>query len=216
MSNFGCKVYPLFIKFMKLKVYQILIGVSIALLAGLFLGRFEITISNGSSLPSNLPEPATVLPPIPPISPTATNAADLAKGLKSEPIPTPSEPEGELISPIATESAANRFVKNTKAVGTLRVSNRTEHPVRVALLTKPQAEQSYSRPAHWDFAPGEGSGLGLMLSLPEGQLKVKQGDILVVFAQDGSRHYWGPYVAGETASPAWNNKAGEWQLVVKP
>jgi hypothetical protein len=215
MTNVGCEVYPLFIKFMKLKVYQIVIGVSIALLAGLFLGRFEITISNGSNLPSNLPEPATVLPPIPRISPTATSAADLATGLKSEPIPTPSEPDRELISSIATEPAVNRLA-NAKAVGTLRVSNRTEHPVRIALLTKTQAEKSYDRPAHWDFAPGEGSGPGLMLSLPEGQLKVKQGDILVVFAQDGSRRYWGPYVTGETASPAWNHKAGEWQLVLQP
>jgi len=84
------------------------------------------------------------------------------------------------------------------------------------LLAKGQVEKSYSKPAHWDFAPGEGGGKGLMLSLPEGKLKVKQGDILVVFAQDGSRRYWGPYVAGETASPAWNSKAGEWQLVLSP
>jgi hypothetical protein len=215
MVNCQCEVYPLFIKFMKLKVYQIIIGVSIALLAGLFLGRFEITISNGSNLPSNLPEPATVLPPIPPFSPTATSAADLAKGLKSEPIPTTPEPDGELISPIATSPAANTLA-NAKAVGTLRVSNRTEHPVRVALLTKRQAEKSYGKPAHWDFAPGEGGSKGLMLSLPEGKLKVRQGDILVVFAQDGSRRYWGPYVTGETASPAWNTKSGEWQLVVQP
>jgi len=200
---------------MKLKTYQIIIAVSIVLVAGLFLRRFEITISNGSNLPSNLPEPATVLPPIPPISPTATRATDLAKGPKSQPIPTPPEPDGELISPTDTEEFAANTLANAKAVGTLRVSNRTEHPVRVALLTKRQAEKSYGKPAHWDFAPGEGSGKGLMLSL-EGELKVKQGDILVVFAQDGSRRYWGPYVTGETASPAWNTKAGEWQLVVQP
>jgi len=200
---------------MKLKTYQIIIAVSIVLVAGLFLRRFEITISNGSNLPSNLPEPATVLPPIPPISPTATRATDLAKGPKSQPIPTPPEPDRELISPTDTEEFAANTLANAKAVGTLRVSNRTEHPVRVALLTKRQAEKSYGKPAHWDFAPGEGSGKGLMLSL-EGELKVKQGDILVVFAQDGSRRYWGPYVTGETASPAWNTKAGEWQLVVQP
>ena len=81
---------------------------------------------------------------------------------------------------------------NIKATGSLRVSNRSEHPVRVALLSKRQAEKSYGKPAHWDFAPGEGGGKGLMLSLPEGKLQVKQGDILVVFAQDGSRRYWGP------------------------
>jgi len=200
---------------MKLKTYQIIIAVSIVLVAGLFLRRFEITISNGSNLPGYLPQPATVLPPIPPISPTATRATDLAKGPKSQPIPTPPEPDGELISPTDTEEFAANTLANAKAVGTLRVSNRTEHPVRVALLTKRSAEKSYGKPAHWDFAPGEGSGKGLMLSL-EGELKVKQGDILVVFAQDGSRRYWGPYVTGETASPAWNTKAGEWQLVVQP
>jgi hypothetical protein len=105
---------------------------------------------------------------------------------------------------------------NTKATGSLRVSNRSEHPVRVALLSKRQAEKSYGKPAHWDFAPGEGGGKGLMLSLPEGKLQVKRGDILVVFAQDGSRRYWGPYVAGETASPAWNSTAREWQLILQP
>lgn len=201
---------------MKLKTYQIIIGMSIVLVAALFLRRFEITISNGSNLPGDLPKPATVLPPIPPASATATSAPDPAKRLASKPIPTPPPPEGELISPTGAEETAANTLANAKSVGTLRVSNRTEHPVRVALLTKQQAEKSYDKPAHWDFAPGEGSGKGLMLSLPEGQLKVKQGDILVVFAQDGSRRYWGPYVTGETASPAWNTKAGEWQLVVQP
>jgi hypothetical protein len=190
---------------MKLKIYQLIIGLSIALAAGLFLGRFEITISHGSNLPSNLPEPATVLPPIPPISPTATVPAGKLAESETEPLPTPAEPENN--SPITAK---------VKGTGTLRVSNRTEHPVRVALLAKWQTKKSYSKPAHWDFAPGEGSGKGLMLSLPEGKLKVKKGDILVVFAQDGSRRYWGPYVAGETASPAWNRTAGEWQLVLQP
>jgi len=105
---------------------------------------------------------------------------------------------------------------NAKASGHLRVSNRSEHPVRVALLSKRQAKESYGKPAHWDFAPGEGGGKGLMLSLPDGNLQVKRGDILVVFAQDGSRRYWGPYVAGETPSPAWNNTAVEWQLILQP
>lgn len=201
---------------MKLKTYQIIIGLSIALIAGLFLPRLEITISNGSNLPSNLPEPATVLPPIPPSATTARSTADPGKQLKSQTIPTSPAPEGELISPTAKEELAALARPNANAAGTLRISNRTEQPVRVALLTKEQTDKSYGKPAHWDFAPGEGSGKGLMLSLPEGQLKVKQGDILVVFAQDGSRRYWGPYVTGETASPAWNPKAGEWQLVVQP
>ena len=192
---------------MKLKIYQIVIGVSIVLITGMFLGRFEITISNGSNGPSDLPSPATALPPTPPVSPVATASADTANEPKPDSIPTPPESEEELLSSIPA---------NTKATGSLRVSNRSEHPVRVALLSKRQAEKSYGKPAHWDFAPGEGGGKGLMLSLPEGKLQVKRGDILVVFAQDGSRRYWGPFVAGETASPAWNSTAGEWQLILQP
>ena len=192
---------------MKLKIYQLVIGVSIVLITGMFLGRFEITISNGSNLPSDLPSPATVLPPTLPVSPVAAASADTANEPKPDSIPTPPESEEELLSSIPA---------NTKATGSLRVSNRSEHPVRVALLSKRQAEKSYGKPAHWDFAPGEGGGKGLMLSLPEGKLQVQKGDILVVFAQDGSRRYWGPYVAGETASPAWNSTAREWQLILQP
>ena len=192
---------------MKLKIYQLVIGVSIVLITGMFLGRFEITISNGSNLQSDLPSPATALPPTPPLSPVATASADTANESKPDSIPTPAESEEELLSSIPA---------NTKATGSLRVSNRSEHPVRVALLSKRQAEKSYGKPAHWDFAPGEGGGKGLMLSLPEGKLQIKRGDILVVFAQDGSRRYWGPYVAGETPSPAWNSTGGEWQLILQP
>jgi hypothetical protein len=81
---------------------------------------------------------------------------------------------------------------------------------------KPSANSPYAEPAHWDFAPGEGSRQGLILSLPNGNLKLKQGDILVAFAQDGSRRYWGPYVVGETAAPIWNSKVSEWQLILQP
>jgi len=192
---------------MNLKIYQIVIGVSIVLITGMFLGRFEITISNGSNQSSDWPSQATAHPPTPPVSPVATASADTASEPKPDSIPTPPDPEEELLSSIPA---------NTKATGSLRVSNRSEHPVRVALLSKRQAEKPYGKPAHWDFAPGEGGGKGLMLSLPEGKLQIKRGDILVVFAQDGSRRYWGPYVAGETASPAWNSTVGEWQLTLQP
>jgi len=192
---------------MNLKIYQIVIGVSIVLITGMFLGRFEITISNGSNQSSDWPSQATAHPPTPPVSPVATASADTASEPKPDSIPTPPDPEEELLSSIPA---------NTKATGSLRVSNRSEHPVRVALLSKRQAEKPYGKPAHWDFAPGEGGGKGLMLSLPEGKLQVKRGDIVVVFAQDGSRRYWGPYVAGETASPAWNSTVGEWQLTLQP
>lgn len=192
---------------MNLKIYQIVIGVWIVLITGMFLGRFEITISNGSNQSSDWPSQATAHPPTPLVPPVPTASPGTANKPKPDSIPTPPQPLKESYSSIPA---------NTKATGSLRVSNRSEHPVRVALLSKQQAEKSYGKPAHWDFAPGEGGGKGLMLSLPEGKLQVKRGDILVVFAQDGSRHYWGPYVAGETPSPAWNSTAREWLLILQP
>ncbi len=184
---------------MQLKIYQMVMGVAIVLITGMFLGRFEITISNGSNQSSDWPSQATALPPIPPVSPVTTTSADTAQEPKPNSIPTPPQP---------LEESNSSPPANTKATGSLRVSNRSEHPVRVALLSKREPHKSYGKPAHWDFAPGEGGGKGLMLSLPEGKLQVHNGDILVVFAQDGSRRYWGPYVAGETASPAWKSTAG--------
>jgi hypothetical protein len=122
-------------------------------------------------------------------------------------------------------TAAKIDAKAIAAVqGLLRVGNPTDHPVRVAvLLKKPSAKDSaaqsptgYEAPAHWDFDPGEGSEKGLLLSLPNRQIKLKKGDILVAFAQDGSRRYWGPYVVGETSIPAWTPKVAEWQLTLQP
>ncbi|VXD15562.1 hypothetical protein [Planktothrix paucivesiculata] len=98
--------------------------------------------------------------------------------------------------------------------GSFRVSNLTEHPVRVALLSR--SAPNITEPVHWDFAPAEGSGEGLILSLPREDLILKSGDILVVFAPDGSRYYWGPYIVGETPLPAWNSQDQEWELVIKP
>lgn len=104
--------------------------------------------------------------------------------------------------------------------GTLRMSNQTDQPVRLALLARrspvksTSGQANYNLPAHWDFAPGEGSEKGLLLSLPNGNLKLEKGDILVAFAQDGSRRYWGPYVVGETSAPVWNLQKQEWELIL--
>ncbi|PSM45541.1 hypothetical protein C7Y66_29790, partial [Chroococcidiopsis sp. CCALA 051] len=106
--------------------------------------------------------------------------------------------------------------------GALRVSNQSEQPLRVALLTKQPGTSStaskdkYSEPIHWDFAPGEGSSQGLILSLPQGSLKLKKGDVVVAFAEDGSRRYWGPYIVGETPAPVLDRQTSEWQLVLQP
>ena len=111
--------------------------------------------------------------------------------------------------------------------GVLRLSNQTEHPVRVAFLARQDKHSSpkssagkpsqlYGEPAHWDFEPGEGSSKGLILSLPKGFVTLEKGDILVAFAQDGSRLYWGPFVVGETSQPVWNPQKSEWILTLKP
>ncbi|MGA1411158.1 MAG: hypothetical protein ACO37W_15640 [Prochlorotrichaceae cyanobacterium] len=120
-----------------------------------------------------------------------------------------------------------------------RVGNQTPHPVRIALLqrfrvgeTGSEAQAEFNpalpntmanfpvtdlkEPVHWDFEPGEGSYQGLILSLPEGDLALNPGDVLVAFAQDGSRRYWGPYVVGETSLPYWNEARSEWQLLLQP
>lgn len=107
--------------------------------------------------------------------------------------------------------------------GSLRMSNQTNQPVRLALLARQPQEKDagnqkshHDVPAHWDFDPQEGSNQGLILSLPHGNLKLETGDIIVAFAQDGSRRYWGPYVVGETSLPEWNTEKQEWLLVLTP
>jgi hypothetical protein len=102
------------------------------------------------------------------------------------------------------------------SAGQLRAGNRTEHPVRLVFLGRQSGAKCYGEPAHWDFAPFEGGSKGLILSLPQAELALKPGDILVAFAQDGSRYYWGPYVVGQTGVPVWNHRAKEWQLVLQP
>ncbi len=104
--------------------------------------------------------------------------------------------------------------------GRLRISNPTEYPVRVALLPQapsPAGAAPYEPPAHWDFDPEEGYTTGLLVGLPnQTRLQVKSGDVLVAFALDGSRRYWGPYVVGATEIPNWEPKGREWQLILQP
>ncbi|MFM5891057.1 MAG: hypothetical protein ACKOQS_22655 [Dolichospermum sp.] len=109
-----------------------------------------------------------------------------------------------------------------KVPGLLRVSNKTTQPIRLVLLARQLSQKNANinqikstLPAHWDFAPAEGNERGLVLSLPQANLKLEKGDILAAFAQDGSRNYWGPYVVGETSSPQWQPQRQEWQLVLQ-
>jgi hypothetical protein len=117
--------------------------------------------------------------------------------------------------------------------GKLRVSNRSEHPIRLALRLKVEKLQnskyddqhsdkyaeklaypSYEAPAHWDFFAGEGSDRGLLVGLPNRSLNLTKGDIVVAFAQDGSQRYWGPFIVGEVSGPTWNETTQEWKLIL--
>lgn len=145
-----------------------------------------------------------------------------------ETVPPQASPSGELFStPPAKPKPANApTASNSQPIGSvaagiggLRISNQTNQPVRVALLAQTgsnKATGNYGDAVHWDFAPGEGSRQGLILSLPNANLKLKKGDIIVAFAQDGSRRYWGPYVVGETTAPVWDRKTSQWQLIIQP
>ena len=130
--------------------------------------------------------------------------------------PQPSKAIGKAPSPDKSDSAMA-----IARQGALRVSNRSSHPLRVALLSrqpkttpKPGEPTAAFSPVHWDFSPSEGSEKGLLVSLPDRVVTLKKGDVVVAFAQDGSQRYWGPYVVGETAQPVWAGQSAEWELVL--
>ncbi len=133
-----------------------------------------------------------------------------------EPPPTELADTAPRVVP-STTPAGNRVAsapaaKMAGVPGALILSNQTDLPVRVALLAR---GSEAGEPAHWDFAPLEGSTEGLVLSLPEGNFKLKKGDVLVAFAQDGSGQYWGPYVVGESDAPIWDAKLSRWSLTLQ-
>lgn len=113
--------------------------------------------------------------------------------------------------------------------GKLRVSNRSEHPLRLAMRLKsekkrgdkynekvsPRSGNRYEAPAHWDFYAGEGGDRGLVVALPNRSLHLSKGDVVMAFAQDGSRRYWGPFIVGETDNPVWDPATQEWKLVLE-
>lgn len=181
----------------------------------------------------------TVVPIAPStLDPLSAPSSESTKAVKEQLPPAP----GSANAPTAPIQSAPPAIKQasqqppgTSAIrqGVFRIGNPTGYPVRVALLPKKAASESartdanatsvntvnqprYELPAHWDFAPEEGGTQGLLVSLPDRTLKLKKGDVLVAFAQDGSGRYWGPYVVDETPLPLWNAKAVEWQLILQP
>jgi len=193
---------------MKSSVYRNATVVVCALgLLGLLLAYFQVSVSFESEKPerSFVPPTHKAEDQITDSAPVFANKADSTK---------------ESGNSVLTYSNDNSAPKAGDR-GSLRMSNQTDQPVRLAMLARsPQKGEkaqtsSFDVPAHWDFAPREGNEKGLILSLPQGSLKLEKGDILVAFAQDGSRRYWGPYVVGETSIPVWNAQGKEWQLILK-
>ncbi|WP_421657287.1 hypothetical protein [Leptothermofonsia sp. ETS-13] len=120
--------------------------------------------------PAESPKPPTAVPPAA-VSPSPTVSA------KSK------IDSSAIASPPSTSGVASTNAASTNRQGILRISNPTEYPIRVVLLAKrsqatpPSAAEkssTYELPAHWDFAPQEGSTKGLVVSLPNRNLRVKK------------------------------------------
>lgn len=184
-------------KNLKFTLYPLIIGVLLLGIAVLGLRLIQVTVWIEPETPD--------ISSIPEISPPAAPKIEKVKQ------PSPTQPK---VSPTLPTPETTADVEARQ--GALRVSNPTAHPIRVALLSRQSSDKAYTEPAHWDFSPLEGGTQGLLLSLPQGNLKLKKGDILVAFAQDGSRQYWGPFVVGETSIPVWNPEKAEWLLNLQP
>ncbi len=194
-------------KDLRLKIYPAVIAILVLSLVALLLSRIQIQVARNDNDTVNDAIPVAPLPVEPEVLPTPS---------QSEAAPTP-EPTVEP-SPTVTPSPQVP-VAPVDFEGGLRVRNLTAFPIRVALLhqtTSGEPAKSYSQPVHWDFAPEEGKTKGLMLSLPDRSLKLQAGDVLVAFAEDGSRRYWGPFVVGKTALPTWSPEQQEWLLPLQP
>ena len=218
---------------LKLKIYPTVVGILGLCLAASLFSHFEVQIFTEPA-PSTDRSDSTAADLEAGRSPhqsTGLDSTSLKNPVASSPVPSsPAIVPSPAASPTAASIASG--TAQTGTVGSLRVSNLTVYPVRVALLPiasgdAPAASPSKQaasgsnqpkaiEPVHWDFAPNEGSAKGLKLSLPDGQLQLQRGDVVVAFAEDGSRRYWGPFVVGKTALPLWNAAAQEWQLRLQP
>ncbi|UKO97922.1 hypothetical protein [Nostoc sp. UHCC 0870] len=189
-------------------------------LLGLLVGCFDMSVSFETTNPDISSSLSTDVTPenqdlASPVASTDSNSTVI-----SNPVTTHSnKSEQNTKKTISILASRQSLSSNTKYLGNLRMSNQTDQPVRLALLARPSVTKGAVKektdiPAHWDFDPQEGSEKGLILSLPQGNLKIETGDILVAFAQDGSRRYWGPYVVGESSLPTWDSQKQEWVLLL--
>lgn len=176
-----------------------------------FLNRYEFSVQVEATPPPAIPRPE---PPVAPVAPSQVSASPASPRLQPAPAGSPSPASR------TTPTAALPAHSATRP-GQLRVGNPTEHPLRLALLRQLPPKSAaraagFDQPLHWDFAPQEGGRSGLLLSLPTGKLEIREGDVLVAFAQDGSGRYWGPYVVGETPGLGWSDQRREWLLILQP
>ncbi len=195
-------------------VYPTLIAIALFGLVIWVFNQFEISIQVAPPSSASVTEKAQPASNTPP-----TEATNLVSNATQETTTSTATATRSLSVATSDAVAAVRQPDNSQEIarqGKLRIGNQTDFPLRVALLRQVASNDKsfYSEPAHWDFAPQEGGETGLFLSLPEGSLQVQPGDILVAFAQDGSRRYWGPYVVGKTALPFWNSTLLEWQILI--
>lgn len=191
----------------KLKLYPALIGVLTTIIAILLLGRATPLIWKTSSRSPSSGSLAADRPL------ALTGVSSIATVPWTESLPEPAPVPVAVIPTAPLPDTATQ-------VGRFRVRNTTSHVVRVVLLSQqvpPTSDNSpYREAVHWDFAPGEGVGRGLILYLPDGELQLQSNDVLMAFSLDGSQRYWGPYVVGQTSLPVWNGNTQEWTLDLTP
>jgi hypothetical protein len=147
----------------------------------------------------------------------------LVQGLRAQTLEKPTlkaledSVEGNVVPVLPSEPVLSPQAAPTSArTGPFRVGNRTPHPVRLVILMRSGERMINPETAHWDFAPGEGGSEGLLLSLGEEPLQIGPGDIVVAFALDGTRRYWGPNVVGESLAPFWDGESGSWSMILQP
>ncbi len=122
-----------------------------------------------------------------------------------------------IVPPLPT-TFTRPILNDGENIGSLRVGNRTERSVRIVLFSRVTSQNVWKaiEPLNWDFSPNEGGKEGLLLSLPDYKIAIGKGDVIVAFATDGSRTYWGPNIVGETDAPFWDSQNKEWSMVLQP